>query len=254
MPTLRDLATREQTIGYWSVLDSAVVAEKLAGVGYDVLFIDLQHGTQDQRSARASIGHATEAGCPVIVRVPSGQPHEIGWALDAGAAGTLTPMVETVDQVRAAVLAGHYPPAGMRSFGPTRGALAPGVPLAEADAEVVTLVMIETIAGLEAVEEICRVPGLTGVLVGPVDLGISLGARYPGDPAIAEVFEDALARVRQAASAAGVAVGMYVTSGAAGRDRLDEGFTFVAVANDLAHLVATAAAELDQARRRPPAR
>ena len=35
--------------------------------------------------------------------------------------------------------------------------------------------MIETSEGLENVEEICRVPGLSGIYVGPGDLSLGLG-------------------------------------------------------------------------------
>ncbi len=37
--------------------------------------------------------------------------------------------------------------------------------------------MIETARGLAALDEICAVPGLTGVYVGPADLAISMGHR-----------------------------------------------------------------------------
>jgi 4-hydroxy-2-oxoheptanedioate aldolase len=108
--------------------------------------------------------------------------------------------------------------------------------------------MIETADGLANVEEICAVPGLAGVYIGPYDLRISLGGSTPTDPALTDVFEAALQRVRAAATAAGVAAGIHTNNGAAAAQRLAEGFTFVSIASDLTHLEAAAHGHLTQAK------
>ena len=59
-------------------------------------------------------------GTPALVRVPEHGDAPIGRALDRGAAGVIVPLVDTAEQARAAVAACHYPPAGVRSYGPTR--------------------------------------------------------------------------------------------------------------------------------------
>ncbi len=87
-------------------------------------------------------------------------------------------------------------------------------------------VMIETVAGLEAVEAIAATPGLDLIFVGPSDLSLALGAG-PG----AAVFDQALIRVLAACKAAGVPAGIY-TPGAMAAQRVAEGFRFVVVADD----------------------
>ena len=61
------------------------------------------------------------------------------------------------------------------------------------------------------------------------------------------MFEAALQRVREAATAAGVAAGIHTHHGAAAAQRLAEGFTFVSIASDLTHLELAAQGHLAQA-------
>ena len=56
--------------------------------------------------------------------------------------------------------------------------------------------MIETAQGLAALDEICAVPGLTGVYVGPADLAISLG-HGPIDAWTTPAVLDAMARIQR---------------------------------------------------------
>jgi 2-keto-3-deoxy-L-rhamnonate aldolase RhmA len=71
--------------------------------------------------------------------------------------------------------------------------------------------MIETAAGLQAVEAILAVDGIDGVYVGPADLGLSLGLGHAQFPATAEL-EPALGRVVAAAGQAGKVPGIHAAS------------------------------------------
>ena len=108
--------------------------------------------------------------------------------------------------------------------------------------------MIETAPGLAAVESIAATPGLDGLYVGPSDLGLALGAAFPGDPSIEQEFGAALRRIVAACDANGIVAGVYCPSGAIAAERFAAGFSFVTVANDLSHLEAAAAAHLATAR------
>ena len=119
---------------------------------------------------------------------------------------------------------------------------------AEADRDTVVVVMIETPQGLANVEEICAVPGLDGVYVGPSDLRLAVGGAHPNDPSVDDEFEAAVERVREAAAAAGIAAGIHTPDGSVAARRLAEGYTFATVASDLSHLEGLAAAHLDIAR------
>ena len=243
------LRGRERIVGYWSVIDSPVSTEWLAHVGWDYIALDLQHGLIGYSGMVAGLTAIDASGSTVgMIRVESNDPTPIGRALDAGAAGVIVPLVNTAEEAARAVAAATYPPAGVRSYGPMRSQLRIGPTPADANRDTVVVVMIETPQGLANVEEICAVPGLDGVYVGPSDLRLAVGGAHPNDPTVDDEFEAAVARVREAAAAAGIAAGIHTPDGAVAARRLAEGYTFATVASDLTHLEAVAASHLDTAR------
>ncbi|WP_067964223.1 HpcH/HpaI aldolase family protein [Nocardiopsis trehalosi] len=245
----RRIRNREPAIGYWSLLDAPVAVERLARLGYDYVALDAQHGLFGYSGMLNNLLAVDAGGTSVgVVRVEANDPTPIGRALDAGAAGVIVPLVNSAEDAAAAVAATRYPPHGIRSYGPMRSMLRIGPAPAEADAATLVLAMIETPQGLANVEEICAVPGLDGVYVGPSDLRLAVGGATSTDPAVDAVFDAAVVRVRDAAAAAGIAAGIHTPSGAVAARRLAEGFTFASVASDLVHLEQAAAAHLDAAR------
>ncbi|HET6920284.1 MAG TPA: aldolase/citrate lyase family protein, partial [Jiangellaceae bacterium] len=104
---------------------------------------------------------------------------------------------------------------------------------------------IESVRAIEQVEEIAALDGADVLFVGPRDLSHDLGV--PGDFRAA-TYLAALDRVRAAADRYGKAGGLLVPDGAAAAARLQEGWTFVAVASDSTLLAASATAELARAR------
>jgi 2-keto-3-deoxy-L-rhamnonate aldolase RhmA len=149
--------------------------------------------------------------------------------LDAGADAVIIAMVESAAQAAAAVAATRYAPAGVRSFGPLRAGL--GLDPAALEARVSVFAMIETAAGLAAVDEICAVSGLSGIYVGPADLAISLGYGPLEASTAAEVVA-AMARIQATASAAGLVTGIHAGSGRVGKALADMGFQMVTLASE----------------------
>ena len=242
------LRGRERIVGYWSVIDSPVSTEWLAHVGWDYIALDLQHGLIGYSGMVAGLTAIDASGSTVgMIRVESNDPTPIGRALDAGAAGVIVPLVNTAEEAAKAVAAATYPPTGVRSYGPMRSQLRIGPTPAEANRDTVVVVMIETPQGLANVEEICAVPGLDGVYVGPSDLRLAVGGAHPNDPSVDDEFEAAVERVREAAAAAGIAAGIHTPDGSVAARRLAEGYTFATVASDLTHLKAASAAHLKAA-------
>lgn len=240
------LRDRQRIVGYWITLDSPVSTERIARLGYDYVAFDAQHGLLDYTGILHGLV-AVDAGgrAAGVVRVGANELYHVGRALDAGASTVIVPLVDTPEQAAAAVSYTRYAPMGGRSYGPMRSSLRIGPNPAEANEQVACVVMIETAAGLSNVEQICAVPGLAGVYVGPSDLTISLGGASSTDPAVADAFEAALVRIREAAAAAGIAAGIHTSSGADAGRRLDEGFTFASVSSDLVHLELAAKSHLE---------
>jgi 2-keto-3-deoxy-L-rhamnonate aldolase RhmA len=132
----------------------------------------------------------------------------------------------------------------VRSFGPLRATLA--LDPAVLETRVSVFVMIETAPGLAAVDEICAVPGLTGVYVGPADLAISLGYG-PADAWTHPAMSDAMARVHKSASAAGLVAGIHASSGARGKAMAEAGFQLITLASESQALRRGAADHLSEA-------
>lgn len=243
------LRAREQMVGYWVVCDNPVSTERIARVGYDYVCADGQHGLLDYAGLLAAMQAIDAAGVSTgLIRVPANDAAWIGRALDAGARGVIVPLVNNAAEAAAAVRACRYPPVGGRSFGPTRSSLRVGPTPADANDQVVCIVMIETPEGLANIKEICAVEGLDAVYVGPSDLTLAVGGSAPGDPDVADRFAAALSTVTESARQAGIACGVHCNDGSTAAHRLAAGFTFATVSSDLNHIEQTAAGHLRDAR------
>ncbi len=234
-------------LGAWLSLPASAGAELIGGLGFDYVCVDLQHGVIDYAQAVPVIQAIVLGGSLPIARVPWNEPGIIAKVLDAGARAVIVPYVESVDQAAAAVAACRYPPEGSRSYGPTLASLRRTDSTATANADVAVVVMIETVAGVEALDSIVEVPGLDAVYVGPADLSLSLGLPagnhddHPG-------FAAALDHIVTTCVAHGVVPGIHASAALAPR-RLAQGFRMVTVSSDMSALRTTMAADLEASRR-----
>lgn len=231
------------------MVPSPFLAEAVAGLGFDYLCLDQQHGLFDHASLVATL-QATEGRGPVpMSRVTCNDPGLIGRALDAGAHGVVVPLVETAEEAAAAVAACRYPPQGARSFGPLRAGLVAGTLDPAELGTALCLVMVETRRGLENVGAIAATPGVDGIYIGPADLALGLGLA-PRFGVIDPPTREAITAIREACQREDIVAGIQANTGGAARAFADEGFLMVTVATDVALLTRSAAAELGSARPR----
>lgn len=140
----------------------------------DILILDLEHGSFSIEVVENLIRTARSCGLPVIVRIADTLYHLLSPCLDAGAAGVLVPRVESAEQARTVAEAARFPPDGRKGFGgfslvrQWRGSEA-------FNAQVVVLMQIESRRGIDNLEQILAVEGISGIIVGPSDLSIDLG-------------------------------------------------------------------------------
>ena len=234
-------------LGCWLSIPDSYSTEMLARLGFDWLCIDMQHGLIDyQRAVPMLQAISTTAAAPVV-RVPWNDPGIIMKMLDAGAYAVIVPMIETPADAEKAVKACRYPPAGMRSFGPTRAAFTvPGDYFANVNDYVCCIPMIETAPALENLDDILSVRGVDAVYVGPMDLSLALG--LPPKPDSGEpVYAAARQKVLEACQRHGVIAGIH-TSAAEGPARVAEGFRLVLIASDVTALGRGAAMDLASVR------
>ncbi|GAA4691395.1 aldolase/citrate lyase family protein [Pseudonocardia yuanmonensis] len=233
------------SIGGWCHVDSTYTVEIMARAGFDWCCLDMQHGLHTVGGLLAGMQALAAAGCAGYVRVGANRHEDIARALDAGARGVIVPQVSSPEQARAAIAACRYPPSGQRSWGPVRAKLAPVRPEPGAlDGAADCFVMIEDRAGLDALDAITTVPGLTGIFVGPADLALSLD----GDPygANADATLEVAGRIAAACARVGIVPAVFAGSGVEKWRRA--GFSMLAVDSDSTLLLSAARAAATAAR------
>jgi 4-hydroxy-2-oxoheptanedioate aldolase len=232
----------EVTHGAWLSIPSSFSAETVANAGFDWVCIDMQHGVIDYQVAVTMLLALSTGGCTPIVRLPWNEPGIIGKMLDAGAMGIIIPMVNSVDEARAAVAACRYAPVGARSYGPTRAALYAGADyFANANEQVACIPMIETKRALDDLDAILDVPGIDAVYVGPADLSITLG--LPPGMDNGGAFEEARLNIAKACAARNITAGIH-SNAALAPNHASAGYRMITVHSDIAAIATGAAADL----------
>lgn len=232
--------------GVWVMLSGPPGAEMLATMGFDYVCVDCQHGLLGFEDMRDILLTLAGIETTPIVRVPSNDASWIGKALDCGAHGVIVPLVNSRADAERAVAASRFPPQGDRSFGLARGHQSLGRNPQEINREVLCLPMIETTEAARAADEICSVPGVDGIYVGPSDLALSMGLPPLGEQPAEHT--EALLRVVKACEANGITPGIQAFSGAEAKLRAEQGFRMVTVTADAAILALGSLTELGQAR------
>src|ERR1700688_605919 len=227
----------------WLAIPSGFSAEVMAQCGFDSVTVDLQHGVQDYLTMVQCFQAMNAHPVTSLVRVPWNEPGIIGKVLDGGAWGVICPMVNTPAEAKALATSCLYPPAGKRSNGPIRAAVYGEASAYQtiANDEVLVIPMIETQQAIDDIDAILDVPGISGIYVGPSDLGFSLGWKPMLDreePEIFPIYE----KLVKATGKRGQFAGIHNATGAYAARMIAMGFRFVTIAND-SGLMARAARE-----------
>ena len=168
------------------VFSSAIVAMSplwpclAKGTGIDFVFVDTEHVPLDRQTLSWICQTYQALGLPPVVRLPCNDPFEACKVLDAGAGGVIGPYLETADQVRGLVGAVKWRPLKGRRL--QEGLRDPNTMepelrtyLEQRNGDKILIANIESTPAIQNLHEICSVPGLDAVLIGPHDLSCSLG-------------------------------------------------------------------------------
>jgi 4-hydroxy-2-oxoheptanedioate aldolase len=244
----RALAEGPATLGYLVSMPSVQLVQALARTGVDWLMIDTEHAPIGIESVAAMI--AATGGTPAtpLVRVPGVRPELVKPVLDCGALGVVFPQVSTREEAEATVQAVRYAPAGRRGYGPTYAALRWALPTLEylkvANEAVLNIVLIESQAGVDALDEILSVSGLDVVAVARGDLSENLGVAGQFEhPRLGEVVAKAEAKILAHPE---VALGGIAFAADEARAMMARGYRFVVLGSD-AGLISGAAQRMVQA-------
>jgi 4-hydroxy-2-oxoheptanedioate aldolase len=181
-----------KSYGTMIMSNSPIAAELLAGMGYDYIILDHEHAVTDLRSGQALLQamNAANGDTEPIVRLPGHDVVYMKKVLDSMRlpGGVLVPMIENAKMARDVVQAVRYPQQEWESSsGGIRGCAVPFVRasrwgqmdgetyMRSCRDELLVIVQVETLQGVEAIEDIAAVDGIDMIFLGPMDLSCSVG-------------------------------------------------------------------------------
>ncbi len=177
----------------------------MAGAGYDFIWTEKQHEAISWENA-ARMWRTCPGPAAPGARVAVATEQEIQITTDMGALVVIVPTIDSVEEAQEAIDWTYFPPMGRRSAGGGQGPgemwnNVPGGYRQTWNDNVVLILMIETLEGVENVREIAKLPGVSAIFAASGDLGNFSGFAQ-GDPE----YEAIITEIEEAAHEAGVAL------------------------------------------------
>lgn len=187
------LADGKTVLGTWCEIPSPEFINVLAKAGLDFVIIDMEHGSCDFEQAGKMVVAAQVEGCSPIIRVPANSESAILRALELGTEGVIVPHVESAQERKRIIDAIKFPPIGIRSLNPyVRAGGYKSTPnfTKEQNKNTLSAILVESLQGIENIEEIIDDDYLDVVYMGSYDISAALG--IPGEtrnPKVTEVLK-----------------------------------------------------------------
>ena len=203
-------------LGAAAYLYNPTFLEMAALMGFKAAWIEMEHTFLTMAQAADLCRIASGLGMLTMIRIPDARRVTVLQAAECGPDVIDLPMANTPQTLERLVKNAKFPPEGVRGFFSVSRAVKYGLDGKVADEqcklnrELCLMVQVETREAVDRIEELCQVPGIDGIFVGPADLSASLGV--PGQTGHSRVFEAAERAIRTAKAygkqtAAGVAPG-----------------------------------------------
>ena len=217
---------------------SPKVAELLGMVGFDCVWIDMEHQDYSYDQVFNLCLACRAAGAESMVRIRREGRHACARAFEAGATGIMVPHCMGAEDARQIVREARFHPLGLRGLDGVEataryGLMSPVEYMDWANRETFIVVQIEDHEAVEEVDAIAAVPGIDALFVGITDLSQSYGVPMQLD---SEPVRDALARVAAATAKHGKHWGSPGLSPANAQRLVDMGARFVTTTSAIAIL------------------
>ena len=246
-PLKEKLRNKDVALGVAVTIPCPEVAEALAHIGFDWLFIDMEHAPLELTDVKLILQAVAGTNTVPVVRVPWNDFVVIKRVLDLGVLNIIVPWMNSHKEAEEAVKACKYPPEGIRGCGPLRASLY-GLKtkeyLEKANSEVAVIVQIETAKAVQNINEILSVKGVDATFVGPMDLSASLG--YLGNPQHPEV-KAAIEKIAKAHENTKVCPGI-ASSIEQLKEHLELGYRFINIGSDIGLITGGARKLLESAK------
>ena len=176
--------------------------EMSALMGYTAAWVEMEHTFVTFDQAADLCRMASGWGMLTMIRVPDTSRATLLRAAECGPDIIDLPMANTPEMLQTLVSNARFPPLGARGFFGVSRAVAYGIPSTVAEEqkklneEFCLMIQIETREAVERIEELCAVPGIDAIFLGPADLSASLGV--PGETGHPKVYSTASEVIRVA--------------------------------------------------------
>ena len=179
--TLREKVLAKQNIcGTHITMTDPSIAEMMGFIGFDFIWIDLEHAYISFEQLYSMINCAKAAGTATIVRVPQHDFTYTKKVMEMGVDGIIFPMIKNAAEAAEMINYTLYPPIGNRGYGPRR-AVRYGL---DDDPEYIKngytktcrFIQIEQESAVDDLENIVKNnPYIDGYIFGLMDLSGSIG-------------------------------------------------------------------------------
>ncbi len=239
--TLRErLKSGQCLLGLCNMYPASGLIEGMCA-GWDLVWIDAQHGQIGYDAALAGIRTAEACGLETLLRVPGHEPSMLGVFADLAPSALMVPMVNTPEQARSIVTALRFAPQGQRSYGGRRPIDLGGRQYFKSP-DPILVAQIETIEAAQNAEAIIDVDGTDMLFFGPDDMKVSMGIAIDTPPTEHARLRQVMAATAQAARRAGKSCACIATTDAAARIVVEMGYQLLIGGGDAA-FVRTGAAQ-----------
>ena len=240
-PVKKALKAGKVVVGATVTAANPDIAATLAGVGFDFLWIEMEHSPLTLESVRSMILATRGLKAMPFTRVPVNELWTAKRALDIGSLGVIFPFTSTRELAEQAVKACKYPPQGLRGYGAAMASSRWGMSGSDyakfANENVLVVVIIEQKLAIDNIEQIASVPGVDVLFIGVNDLSYSLGVGgKTNDP----IVEEAVNKVLAAGKKYNIPVGYPAGNPVEINKRIAQGFRFFQASSDLGLMAAGA--------------
>jgi 2-keto-3-deoxy-L-rhamnonate aldolase RhmA len=226
-----------------------VFLEVAAHLGYQAIWIEMEHAGITFAEAADLCRMATGSGMLTMIRIPDSRRENILKAAECGPDIIDVAMVDEPSQMKEMLKYGRFAPAGGRGYFGVSRAVHYGVfnsvneTQQSLNRELCLMAQIETTEAMKNLDELASIPGVD-LFLGPADLAASLG--HPGETLHPSVRQ-AATRVVQAARANNKCIAS-ACGPADFKFWLDQRIDLLFCTNDIASLKRGAALALEEAR------
>ncbi len=204
----------KKLIGTHVSLVDPSVCEILGMMGFDYVWIDMEHTCIDFQALNQCLMAVRSAGGSAIVRVPQHDYTSLKKVLEMGPDGIVFPMIRNVQEAREDISNTLYPPNGVRGFGP-RSAIGYGLKdvkeyIDKESMDMCRLLQVEHVNAVNCLSELLEIPFVDGFIIGPCDLSGSINQlcnHYGEDNR--ELIIKTIEQIHAAKKCAGLSIGDF---------------------------------------------